>query len=477
VSKIGRNDLCPCGSGKKYKKCCESLNENRERRSSLALSSKTLHEKNTALLGAMVDIFGINRPWEKVKDGMSDARIREFYTFIADLWPLDTDPQSILPEPSSSLRALYLGENEPEVMVENVFRFCLYSDQILMVNPFDNPNVMAEQYNPIHHPGEWRIQTLRLVFHLVLLSPWIAAGLVILIPDPGDFNRALRVRTWDLASERLKNNKPGKGDIDESIIKHRARETFLMSPRDYLERMTRETNPGISDEEVRRVVDSIETERANNPLLPNQTLDKMPGQYTVGRMGANLEMGMYICHATGAFPYTNVKFRWKEILGARQDLGATAQVWSPLTNAFQKLDFKFLDHVDSKFACSIRQDGRLEGLRSYLRKLWNAVGGNPDPASSETLARDFSDELTQSFNEAKSEWDAIDRDLLKWGIPKIGGVVAGSGLVTGHFSPAFAAGGFVVAGVSEIIQAEMKRREFRKRVPMSVFIDLERRKG
>jgi hypothetical protein len=42
----------------------------------------------------------------------------------------------------------------------------------------------------------------------------------------------------------------------------------------------------------------------------------------------------------------------------------------------------------------IRQDGRLEGLRTYLRKLWNAVGGNPDPASSETLARDFSDELT-----------------------------------------------------------------------------------
>ena len=25
--KIGRNDLCPCGSGKKYKKCC-GLNQN-----------------------------------------------------------------------------------------------------------------------------------------------------------------------------------------------------------------------------------------------------------------------------------------------------------------------------------------------------------------------------------------------------------------------------------------------------------------
>jgi hypothetical protein len=23
MAKIGRNDACPCGSGKKYKKCCE----------------------------------------------------------------------------------------------------------------------------------------------------------------------------------------------------------------------------------------------------------------------------------------------------------------------------------------------------------------------------------------------------------------------------------------------------------------------
>lgn len=31
--KTGRNDPCPCGSGKKYKKCCLSLDES-ERRAS-----------------------------------------------------------------------------------------------------------------------------------------------------------------------------------------------------------------------------------------------------------------------------------------------------------------------------------------------------------------------------------------------------------------------------------------------------------
>ena len=44
----------------------------------------------------------------------------------------------------------------------------------------------------------------------------------------------------------------------------------------------------------------------------------------------------------------------------------------------------------------------------------------------------------------------------------------------GVLSPAFSLGGLAVAGLAEIVQAEMKRREFRKKIPMSVFIDLER---
>ena len=422
-----------------------------------------------ALLSAMFEIFGLERPWSKVKDGMTDGKIREFYTFIAELWPLGTDPRQTMPAPDASLRALYLGENDPEMMVENVFRFCLYADQIVIVNPFENPNLMAEEYNPINRPGEWKIQTIRLVFHLMLLAPWIEAGLVVLIPDPGDFNRDLRVKTWSLAETRLSGQKVTSEEAYRSVMAQRTRNALFLMPRKYLEEKTREFNPGISDKEVRDVVDYMERERANDPLLPNETLDRMPGQMMAARMGANLEMGLYICQAIGAFPYTNVKFRWKEILDSRQKLDATGQVWSPLTNAFQQLSFKFLDKVDSKFACSMRNDGRLEGFRAYLRRLWNTVGGNPDPSKCEALARDFRDELTQAFNVAKGEWSGIDRDLMKWGAATVVGAVA-----TGRFSPALALGGFAVAGLSEIIQRESKRREFRKKTPMSVFIDLER---
>ena len=80
------------------------------------------------------------------------------------------------------------------------------------------------------------------------------------------------------------------------------------------------------------------------------------------------------------------------------------------------------------------------------------------------------DELTQAFSQAQCKWDAIDRELLKWAVPTFAGAMA-----TGASSLALPAAGFAVAGIGEIIQAEKKRREFRRKVPLSVFIDLERR--
>lgn len=439
-------------------------------------SAQSLREKNLALLEATVEIFNLNRPWEKVKSGMSDARIREFYEFVAGLWPVNSDYLSLLPSPDSSLRALYLGENDPEMMLQNVFRFSLYTDQIILVNPFDNPNLVAEEFNPIVKPEEWRVQTLRLVYHLRMLAPWVVAGLVVLVPDPGDFDRTLRVRTWDMAKKRLGDGGLTDEDIESSSAHRKTHDLFYLSPSSYIADKVRETNPGITDEEVENVIAYVEKRRAEDPLLPNDTLDNMPAQMTAMRMGANLEMGLYLCQTMGAFPYTNVKFRWREILKAGNELGPSGQVWSPLTNAFSHLNFKFLDNVDSQFAVTMRQEGRLEGFRAYMRRLWESVGGEPDLNKAEMLARDFCDELAGEYGKAQSEWAAIDRDLMKWAVPAIGGAIAAAGgLATGLYNIAIPGAGFVTKGVNELIQAHMKRKEFRKKTPLSVFIDLDKK--
>jgi tetratricopeptide (TPR) repeat protein len=39
MAKVGRNDLCPCGSGKKYKKCCQAKDQEAERQMRAAAQS------------------------------------------------------------------------------------------------------------------------------------------------------------------------------------------------------------------------------------------------------------------------------------------------------------------------------------------------------------------------------------------------------------------------------------------------------
>lgn len=477
MARPGRNDLCYCGSGTKYKKCHLELDENAAKRVEWARASRTIYEKNLALIAAAKEIFHFEKPWDEVKAKMSDARIRAFYEFVAHLWPPSTPIQATLPPPESNLRALYLGENQPEAMLDNVFRFSLYADQIILVNPFENPHMFRERFNPIVHPEEWRTQTLRVAYQLLMLAPWVASGIVVMIPSPGDFNIPFLLKTVEMAKARLGPDFLSDEDVDETLFADVMRRQFFLMPPESMAEIARRAIPGISDEEVERILEYAALTRREDPLLIDDTLDKMPGQMTGTKTGANLEMGLYICQRIGAFPYTNLRFRWKEILGAGKELDPNAQVWSPLTKAFQQLDFRFLNRIDSKFAVEMRHEGRLAGFRSYLRKIWTSIDGEIDLAKAGRLAIDFKDELAGEYDKAKADWDGIDRELMKWAFPAILGAFSSIGAVaTGHLNLAVPGGGFAINGLNELIQAQMKRAEFRRKTPMSVFIDLDKRR-
>jgi hypothetical protein len=54
TKKVGRNDPCPCGSGKKYKKCCEERLEHKKKFQATAITSglnsgKSLEGKATKI--------------------------------------------------------------------------------------------------------------------------------------------------------------------------------------------------------------------------------------------------------------------------------------------------------------------------------------------------------------------------------------------------------------------------------------------
>lgn len=473
MSKIGRNAPCPCGSGKKYKKCClGKISTSGPTR----VHTPTLHERNLILLTAIFDIFGLTRgvKWEDVKRNIAAEQIRELYKVVASLWPPNTDISGLLPTPNKGLRALYLGDTRPELLSRSVFRFGLYADEIFIVDPFHNPWCIAREYNPIAKPDQYKVDTLKLILFMYKLAPWIEAGFVTIIPDPADFSYDLRKKMWELAAERLKGWKPSAEDLEDfkpAMEEDLARFIFTL-PKDYHRRVIQEVFPDFSNQQIQDTLDYIDQQREQDPLALDQPAEPGGGQLMISRSGANLEMALYIAQLTGAFPYTNFRHRWQELLSVKEDLPEASRVWSPLTKAFHDLEFKFLNHVDSQFACSMRNDGRMESFRAFLRRLWNTVGGQPDPTKIESIARDFRDELTNEYHKAEADWRAIDRELLTWAGPSLGAAI-----VSGGLNLAIPAFGFCVPAIFKLVESYLKRGEFRKKVPMSVFIDLHRSKS
>jgi hypothetical protein len=468
MAKLGRNDPCWCGSRQKYKRCHLEADRTQGRLG----SGLSLRERNIILLAEISDIFRLRErgSWEEIKKDISAEEVKKLYITMAALWPPDTKIYDLLPAPENKLRALYLGEIEPQHLIRNISRFSLYSDEILVVSPFHNPWLMSSEFNPIEHPGIWKEDTLKLVYFATAVAPWVLSGLLTMVPSPGDFDPQLRQRTMDLAAERLKDSDFMTPEAIEEVESF-ARDTFRRSmgsvAPDVLAKDLREKHPHLNDEEVAELVAEIHKQNREDPLYLNQKLDQ-DGQVTVKRTGANLEMALAIAELTGAFPYTSMPFRWKELM-ATTELPDTARMWTPLTRAFQQLSFEFLDRVDPKFASGIRQDGRLEPFRAYLRGVWREASSGSQLTTEDTVLG-FTDQLKGEYLKAQAEWAEIRRSLLEWG-----GTAVGGAIVAGGLSLEIPALGFGITAVTQLVNARAKRRQFRQRVPMSLLVDLSRR--
>jgi hypothetical protein len=92
--------------------------------------------------------------------------------------------RGIMPAPHSGLRGLYLGDIERDLILKTLIRFSLYTDQLFVVNPVHNPWVLRAEYNPIDNPDQFKADTIRVLYFLFQIAPWIESGIVQLILDP-----------------------------------------------------------------------------------------------------------------------------------------------------------------------------------------------------------------------------------------------------------------------------------------------------
>jgi hypothetical protein len=467
-----RNAPCFCGSGKKYKRCHLGKPFYPER-------EVTVHQRNLNLLAAAVDIFGFSkgRNWADFKRNISGEQIRRFYEVQARLWTPDTDWAAIMPVPDSKLRGLYLGDIRPELTLRNLIRFSLYSDNLFVIDPFHNPWILQPKYNPIENPDQYKADTINLLYFLFSVAPWIESGILYLIPDPGQIDVNFKWFTANLAKARIGDRQPDERDLEEafSVGKEQLRRVLYALPEEKFFRALEKSGQILTDEQKQDLLRYARAELRKDPIAWERSIadNFEEGQMMPVRGGANLETATLICNMTGAFPYTNMHTRWREIIEARDEMSETARIWSPFTRAFQELEFRFLNNVDPRFVQGIREDGRLESFRALLRRIGRGATEITDLGSLESYARDCKDDLVGEYQKAKAEWRKIDESLLKWGAA---GTVAATSVISGHLLPHVAS--LSAATLSMLAQLGLRyfrRQSFRMANPMSVFIDLARK--
>lgn len=185
------NAQCSCGSGKVYNHCCARIFTALPPRN---LTVDPLLVRNLQFLDFLNENFGLEslNSVSELKKRVTSKSVLKLYTRIAELFPPETEFEYLLPEANRNLRALFLGNAEPRHILNNVVRYSLYADEILVFNQFLNPWTVEPSRNPLLKPEIYKQHTLSNLVLIALLAPWLRSGLVHLIPDLGDFDSTVR---------------------------------------------------------------------------------------------------------------------------------------------------------------------------------------------------------------------------------------------------------------------------------------------
>lgn len=359
--KPGRNDHCGCGSGKKFKKCCEGKSE--DERSAWDVYS--IRERNLILCNGATKIFGFDdgKDWGDLRSDLSSDQIVQFYQLYDSLWPKSTEIFRLLPKPDDSLRGLYSGLIDPRAIALFPLGVCPYFDEILVEHPFVHPSSVKPEFSPIESPHQYKSQTLKHLLLLLTLEPFIQTGVINFFPDPCIFDQHLQKQMFDMASARRSDISMNEEeqDLHLRLATDDFARTLYGLPHDQQLRQVEQAMPEMSSEDREKLVEYMVAQQREDPLaLMQNDLFVSGGQITTMSMSPNYELSLFIAQATGSILVTGSQTRWEEIEHAAKN---DNRRWcDQVCNSISDFEYKFCTDPNE----SIRL--RLESCSGSFRK-------------------------------------------------------------------------------------------------------------
>ena len=142
-----------------------------------------------------------------------------------------------------------------------------YFDEVVLAHPFVNPLHIRPEYSPTSSPSQYKEQTLKNVLLLLALEPFIDAGYIHLVPDPGDFDPQFGATTRQMAKERAEGWKPPRELVgwQKLIADDDHRRMLLRAPEASIRRLMRQQMPGASSVRIDAAVAYAKSELEADP--------------------------------------------------------------------------------------------------------------------------------------------------------------------------------------------------------------------
>lgn len=363
-AQLGRNDLCGCGSGKKYKNCCRNVSQ--ELRTTWSVAS--IRERHLAFCNCIRDVLGLDKgkTWLDVRKELSDDQIKRIYGFYAVLWPRETDIYSLLPKSDGKFRGLYTGPIDVRTIGISALPMASMFDEFLVEIPVTNPNNVRPEFSPIENPAKYKYQALKDFMFMLQLEPYIGFGLVNLIPDPSEFDLSLMGAMMEMARER--------GDRQEILNEQDHQLYYRLFTEDLLNStamMPKEARVqflirelGLDQDDATQTIDTLNLAAEASPFVMLQQVElRDSGQFQHFRMGPNYEMALLIAQVTGSVLVTDSGTRWQELMSAQhRTQGIVSYPWSNAHTPFSVLP------IDEPFLHTFRKSqGIFSTARNWLK--------------------------------------------------------------------------------------------------------------
>ncbi len=358
--------------------------------------------------------FEINKfkSWDDLARSITLLKVKRTYRVFAKLFPRNFNYLGELEKTRDTFSSIHYGAIKGNKIIDEIVRFSLYSDKIIVFHPLQNPSVTNQRIDPGRNPKYWLPDFLDALYFYIVIQRWVKSGIVKLIVNPYEYNFELRELIDKQVEVRfLKTNKEELYKISNDEIQNSLAEKFATiykgKSKDYIVKSLLEMEePIFNVENASKFSEKIiEAFNRINPLYKCLNID-LGGSTMLSptKGGGPLESIILISEKCGGNIYTASDLTWYQV----KDYGLD-EFWIKMSRLYSQIPLNFLNNVDTNFVLELRMQDKLSGVRQELRKIYSELSrlniSNIDFKKINLIQEGFVEEIKKS----EAEWISIKK--------------------------------------------------------------------